>query len=294
MNNKMKAILVVSVLSVFIVANSIYIVDEREKALVFQFGRIVKSDIDPGLHFKLPFINNVRKFDARVQTMDQEEESYLTIEKKNLIVDAFVKWKVSDPAKFYVTVGGLISNARARLAQRVNDSLRQNFGRRTVKDVISGDRVTIMNTVRDAVNEEAVEIGVEVVDVRLKRVDLDPQVSDSVYSRMEAERERVANDFRAKGAETAEKIRADADRQAQIIQANAYRESEKIRGEGDAEATAIYATAFGKDREFYNLFRSLNAYRNTFNNKSDLLIIEPDSEFFKYFNQSESVQVQPQ
>ena len=293
MNNKAKVILIVFALFAFVLVNALYKVDEREKALVFQFGRIVESNVGPGLHLKIPFINNVLKFDARVQTMDQEEESYLTIEKKNLIVDAFVKWKVSDPAKYYVTVGGLTSNARARLAQRVNDSMRQNFGRRTVKDVISGDRVTIMNTVRDAVNEEAVEICVEVVDVRLKRVDLDPQVSDSVYSRMEAERERVANDFRAKGAETAERIRADADRQAQIIQATAYKEAEQIRGEGDATATAIYADAFGKDREFYNLFRSLNAYKTTFSSKSDLMIIEPDSEFFKYFNQSEAKQAQP-
>ncbi len=288
MGTKAKAILIVLALIVLVIAGSIFRVDEREKALVFQFGRIVQSNVEPGLNFKIPFINNVRFFDGRVQTMDQEEESYLTIEKKNLIVDAFVKWRVSNPAKYYVTVGGLISNASARLAQRVNDSLRQEFGRRTVKDVISGDRVTIMNTVRDAVNEEAIEIGVEVVDVRLKRVDLDPQVSDSVYSRMEAERERVANDFRAKGAETAEKIRADADRQREIILADAYKQAEQIRGEGDAQATAIYAAAFGKDREFYNLFRSLNAYKNTFNDKSDLMIVEPDSEFFKYFNQSKA------
>jgi len=286
MNTKVKILLAVLAIIVLVIAGSLFKVDQREKALVFQFGRIVNSNVEPGLNFKIPFINNVRYFDARIQTMDQEEESYLTIEKKNLIVDAFIKWRVDDPAKFYVTVGGLNSNARARLAQRVNDSLRQEFGRRTVKDVISGDRVKIMNTVRDSVNEEAVEIGVEVVDVRLKRVDLDPQVSESVYSRMEAERERVANDFRAKGAETAEKIRADADKQAQIIQADAYKEAETIRGEGDALATTIYAKAFGQDREFYNLFRSLNAYENTFSNKSDLMIIEPDSEFFKYFKQS--------
>jgi len=290
MNTKFKAVLILLALVVLVIASSIFRVDEREKALVFQFGRIVQSNVEPGLNFKIPFINNVRYFDGRIQTMDQEEESYLTIEKKNLIVDAFVKWRVSDPAKYYVTVGGLTSNASARLAQRVNDSLRQEFGRRTVKDVISGDRVTIMNTVRDAVNDEAIEIGVEVVDVRLKRVDLDPQVSESVYSRMEAERERVANDFRAKGAETAERIRADADKQREIILADAYKEAEQIRGEGDAEATAIYASAFGQDREFYNLFRSLNAYKNTFKDKSDLMIVEPDSEFFKYFNQSKAGQ----
>ncbi len=288
MNTKAKAILIVLALIALVIAGSIFRVDEREKALVFQFGRIVQDNVEPGLNFKIPFINNVRYFDGRVQTMDQEEESYLTIEKKNLIVDAFVKWRVNDPAKYYVTVGGLTSNASARLAQRVNDSLRQEFGRRTVKDVISGDRVTIMNTVRDAVNDEAIEIGVQVVDVRLKRVDLDPQVSDSVYSRMEAERERVANDFRAKGAETAERIRADADKQREIILADAYKEAEQIRGEGDATATAVYADAFGQDREFYNLFRSLNAYKNTFSDKSDLMIVEPDSEFFKYFKQSKA------
>ena len=260
-----------------------YFVDEREKAIIFQFGRIVESRDEPGLHIKKPFINSVQFYDARIQTMDADPELYLTGEKKNLVVDSFAKWRIRDVAKYYVTVSGLASNARARLAQRVNDSLRQEFGKRAVKEVISGDRAEIMELVRRDVDSEASEFGVEVVDVRLKRVDLDPEVSERVYSRMEAERARVAKELRAQGAEAAEKIRADADRQREITVANAYREAEKIRGEGDATATLTYATAFGKDAEFYKLYRSLNAYRSTFQSKQDLFILEPTSEFFKYF-----------
>ena len=266
-----------------LVFETLYFVDEREKAIIFQFGRIVESRDEPGLHIKKPFINSVQFYDARIQTMDADPELYLTGEKKNLVVDSFAKWRIRDVAKYYVTVGGLASNARARLAQRVNDSLRQEFGKRAVKEVISGDRAEIMELVRRAVDSEASEFGVEVVDVRLKRVDLDPEVSERVYSRMEAERARVAKELRAKGAEAAERIRADADRQREITVANAYRQAEKTRGEGDATATLTYATAFGKDAEFYKLYRSLNAYRNTFQSKEDLLILEPSSEFFKYF-----------
>ncbi len=262
---------------------TVYFVDEREKAIVFQFGRIVRSHDNPGLHFKKPFINSVQFFDARIQTMDADPELYLTGEKKNLVVDSFAKWRIRDVAKYYVTVGGLPSNVRARLAQRVNDSLRQEFGKRAVQDVISGDRAKIMELVRRGVDEEAGEFGVEVVDVRLKRVDLDPEVSERVYSRMEAERARVAKELRAKGAEAAERIRADADRQREITLANAYRDAQEIRGEGDATATLTYATAFGRDPGFYKLYRSLNAYQTTFANQDDLLILEPNSEFFEYF-----------
>ena len=262
---------------------TVYYVDEREKAIVFQFGRIVRSHDAPGIHFKKPFINSVQFFDARIQTMDADPELYLTGEKKNLVVDSFAKWRIRDVAKYYVTVSGLQSNVRARLAQRVNDSLRQEFGKRTVQDVISGDRAKIMELVRRAVDDEAGEFGVEVVDVRLKRVDLDPEVSERVYSRMEAERARVAKELRAKGAEAAERIRADADRQREITIANAYRDAQEIRGEGDATATLTYATAFGRNSEFYTLYRSLNAYQNTFSTQNDLLILEPNSEFFKYF-----------
>jgi len=274
---------VVAVIVGVLVYESVYFVDEREKAIVFQFGRIVNSHDAPGLHFKKPFINSVQFFDARIQTMDADPELYLTGEKKNLVVDSFAKWRIRDVAKYYVTVSGLQSNVRARLAQRVNDSLRQEFGKRAVQEVISGDRAEIMELVRRSVDREAAEFGVEVVDVRLKRVDLDPEVSERVYSRMEAERARVAKELRAKGAEAAEKIRADADRQREITIANAYREAEQIRGEGDAIATLTYADAFGQDSEFYRLYRSLNAYRTTFQSKDDLLILEPTSEFFQYF-----------
>ena len=275
-------VIVVGVLAV----ETVYYVDEREKAIVFQFGRIVRSHDAPGVHFKKPFINSVQFFDARIQTMDADPELYLTGEKKNLVVDSFAKWRIRDVAKYYVTVSGLQANVRARLAQRVNDSLRQEFGKRTVQDVISGDRAEIMELVRRAVDDEAGEFGVEVVDVRLKRVDLDPEVSERVYSRMEAERARVAKELRAKGAEAAERIRADADRQREITLANAYRDAQEIRGEGDATATLTYASAFGRNAEFYTLYRSLNAYQNTFSTQNDLLILEPNSEFFKYFKGS--------
>ncbi len=289
--------LIISVLVVIagvLLYETIYFVDERERAIVFQFGRIVESRDQPGLHIKKPFINSVQFFDARIQTMDADPELYLTGEKKNLVVDSFAKWRIRDVAKYYVTVGGLQSNVRARLAQRVNDSLRQEFGKRQVKEVISGDRAEIMELVRRSVDREASEFGVEVVDVRLKRVDLDPEVSERVYSRMEAERARVAKELRAKGAEAAEKIRADADRQREITVANAYREAEQIRGEGDATATERYAEAFGRDAEFYRLYRSLNAYRNTFQSKDDLLILEPSSEFFKYFKGNIELMALPQ
>ncbi len=274
---------VVAIIAGVLIYETVYFVDEREKAIVFQFGRIVQSHDKPGIHFKKPFFNSVQFFDARIQTMDADPELYLTGEKKNLVVDSFAKWRILDVAKYYVTVSGLQSNVRARLAQRVNDSLRQEFGKRAVKEVISGDRAEIMELVRLDVDKEASEFGVEVMDVRLKRVDLDPEVSERVYSRMEAERSRVAKELRAQGAEAAEIIRADADRQREITIANAYRQAEEIRGEGDATATMTYASAFGRDPEFYRLYRSLNAYRTTFHSKEDLLILEPNSEFFQYF-----------
>ena len=271
---------------IFVGFGAVYRVDMRQKAIVFQFGEIVRSDDAPGLHFKVPFINNVQKFDARIQTMDAAPESYLTKEKKNLVVDSFVKWRISNAADFYTTLGGLKANAENRLAQRVNDALRQEFGKRSVQQVISGDRVTIMDVVRDTTDQETKALGVEVVDVRLKRVDLDTTISIGVYQRMEAERSRVAKDLRARGAEAGEKIRADADRQRAIILAEARRQAQQTKGEGDAKATAIYADAFNRDSEFYRMYRSLNAYRATFNSPDNLLVIEPKSEFFRYFNQA--------
>lgn len=281
-----KAILgLVLVVAVVILASaSLYTVDEREKAIVFRFGEIIRSDDPPGLHWKYPFINNVRKFDARIQTMDFNPQEYLTDEKKNLVVDSFVKWRVDDVHQYFVTVSGNITAAQRRLSQRVNNSLREEFGKRNVQEVISGDRNEIMTRVQKATDEQARAIGVEIVDVRLKRVDLVEEVSEQVYRRMEAERSRVAKELRAKGAEEAEKIRSNADRQRRVIVANAKRDGQRLRGQGDAEATRIYADAFGRDNEFYDLYRSLNAYENTFRSKDDLLVLEPDSQFFKYFN----------
>jgi membrane protease subunit HflC len=229
----------------------------------------------------------VHVYDARIQTMDAEPELYLTVEKKNLVVDSFVKWRISDVSRYYVTVGGLASNARSRLAQLVNDGLRTEFGKRTVKEVVSGERAVIMDILRENTNKEADEYGIEVVDVRLQRVDLVPEISQSVYNRMEAERARVAKERRAQGAEAAEKIRAEAERQRDIILAEAYRDAQRVRGEGDATATGVYADAYGQDAEFYSLYRSLLAYKEAFKENRDFLVLEPDSDFFKYFTKPE-------
>jgi membrane protease subunit HflC len=280
---------ILAVIVVAIGSSTVYYVDEREKAIVFQFGEIVRSNDEPGIHFKAPLINNVKFFDSRVQTMDSDPELYLTREKKNLVVDSFVKWRITNAADYYTRLGGLVSNARNRLAQRVNDALRSEFGNRSVQQVISGDRVEIMDVVRQLTNEETASLGIEVLDVRLKRVDLDPDISERVYQRMEAERSRVAKDLRARGAEAAERIRADADRDRAIILAEARQAAQEVKGQGDAKATSIYADAFTRDREFYRMYRSLNAYRNTFATPDNLLVIEPDSEFFRYFNQASPV-----
>jgi membrane protease subunit HflC len=292
MKGKNLFIVVLIVLAVTVITSSIYYVDEREKVIVFQFGEIVRSNDKPGIHFKAPFINNVKKFDSRIQTMDADPESYLTKEKKNLIVDSFVKWRVQDAFKYYTTLGGLPSNARNRLSQRVNDALRSEFGKRNVQQVISGDRVEIMTTVRESIDIEMSGLGIEIIDVRLKRVDLDASISERVYQRMEAERSMVAKQLRARGAEAAEKIRAVADRQRQVILANANKDAEEVRGFGDATATKIYADAFNQNREFYLLYRSLNAYRATFNSPSNLLVIEPTSKFFRYFNDPTPSEIQ--
>ncbi len=286
-----KAIIALILVAVVAVVGlmSVFVVDERERAIVFRFGQIVAFDPqegNPGIRFKKPFINNVRKFDSRIQTMDAEPQLFLTVEKKNLVVDAFVKWRINDVYLYFTKLQGNKSNTRNRLSQRVNDALREEFGKRSVQNVISGDRVEIMDLVRDSVNSEMEGLGVEVVDVRLKRVDLDPEVSERVYSRMEAERSRVAKELRAEGSELAEQIRADADKQREIIVAEAFKDAEQIRGEGDAAATNIYAEAFGRDRDFYQFYRSLSAYSNTFADPSNLLVVEPDSEFFRFFKES--------
>ncbi len=279
---------VLGAIGIALVAASTFYVDEREKAIVFKFGEIVNSSLKPGLHFKVPFINNVQFFDARVQTLDADPELYLTGEKKNLVVDSFVKWRVRDVHQYYTRLQGRKANARSRLSQRVNDNLRKEFGQRTVQEVISGDRRKIMDVVRIRMDEDAASLGIEIIDVRLKRVDLDPAISERVYDRMNAERSRVAKELRAQGEEEAEKIRANADRKSQILLADADRDAEKVRGEGDAVSTDTYARSFGKDPEFYNLYRSLNAYEKVFDDKDNLLILDPSSDFFRYFKQSKS------
>lgn len=282
MSSKLPALAIVLFILALIASGVFYTVDEREKALVFKFGEIIRADDKPGLRIKMPFINSVRYFDARVQTMDSDPEQYITNEKKGLVVDSFVKWRIIDPTRYFVTVSGSAVNASKRLRQLTNDGLRTEFGKRTVTDVISGDRNLIMKIVQESTNRDAEKFGIEVIDVRLKRVDLVPEISQSVFDRMEAERGRVAKDLRARGAEAAERLRANADRESQVIVAEAEREAQIKRGEGDAEATRIYADAYTQDSEFFSFYRSLTAYQNTFRNDEAMMVIEPDSDFFKY------------
>lgn len=262
---------------------SVFVVSERELAAKFRLGEFIESQYEPGLHFKYPFINNVRKFDARVLTLDMKPERYLTLEKKNVIVDAFVKWRIENVPAFYTTTGGDETRAEQRLSQIIKEGLRNQFGKRTIQEAISGERAEIMTVITQQFAQQAEKFGVKVVDVRIKRVELPTEVSESVYRRMEAERARVAKELRAQGAEAAERIRADADRQRTVILAEASRDAERTRGEGDGRAAEIYAQAFGKNEQFYKLYRSLGAYQNIFGTKDDVLVIDPESEFFRYF-----------
>ena len=265
---------------------SVFTVDERQRVLLFKFGEIVGSDFTPGLHFKIPLINNVKKFDNRILTIDQKPERFLTLEKKDLIVDSYVKWRIEDIVTYYKTTQGDELTAGRLLFENVNNGLRDEFGKRTIQEVIAGDRLEITGIMINQASEKAKSLGIEVVDVRVKRIDYPTRVSESVYKRMRAERERVARDFRSKGKETSERIRADADRQSSVLLAEAYRDSEVVRGEGDAIATEIYAKEFGKDRDFYKFYRSLNAYANNFSSSADVILLRPDSEYFKYFKSS--------
>ncbi len=270
-----------------VLAMSMFTVDQRRFAIVFQLGEIKDVITVPGLNFKWPLIQNVRTFDKRILTYDAPEpERFITSEKKPVLVDAFVKWRIIDVRQYYISVQGDEARASTRLAQTVNGGLRDEFSKRSVHDVVSGEREKIMEAVRTKADADARAIGVQIVDVRLKRVDLVQEVSESVYRRMETERKRVANELRSKGAAEAEKIKADADRQREIIIAEAYRDAQRLKGEGDAKATAIYAGAFGQNPEFYAFYRSLEAYRSSFRSKGDVLVIEPNSEFFKYLKSS--------
>jgi membrane protease subunit HflC len=277
------AVLIAVVVLLIVASMTLFVVDQREKAIVFRLGEVVSIKSEPGLYWKLPLVEDIRFFDIRIHTVVADEpERFLTSEKKNVLVDSFVKWRISDVKQYYVSVGGDLRRANDRLSKTVNDSLRAEFGKRTVHQVISGERDEIIELMREKVDEDAQKIGVKVLDVRLKRVDLTKEISDAVYRRMEAERKRVANELRSTGFADAEKIRADADRDREIIIANAYGDAQRVKGDGDAQAAALYARSFKGDPEFYAYYRSLEAYRESFRSKSDLLILEPGSDFFKY------------
>lgn len=285
MSGRQMTLLIGLVVLVGIASNAIYVVNERERAVLLQFGEVVDADIEPGLHFKMPIVNDVRRFDARLITLDSSPQRYLTAEKKALIVDSFVKWRVQDAGKFYTATGGDEFTANSLLASRVDNGLRNKFGERTVYEVVSGERDALMTEITKELDDIALsELGIHVTDVRVKGIDLPPEVSSSVYSRMSTEREREARDHRSRGRELAEGIEADADRQQTVIEANAFREAEQIRGEGDAIAAEIYANAFNQDPEFYAFHRSISAYRSSFSGKEDLLVIDPASDFFRYLN----------
>jgi len=277
------AVAIVVGIGLFIASASLFIVSETELAIKFRFGEIVKSDYEPGWHVKVPLVNNVRKYDRRILTLDARPARYLTKEKKNVLVDFFVKWRINDVEKFYKSMNGSVATARTRIYTIVNDGLRSEMSSRTVKEVISGERSVLMDKTKDIGNKGVKNFGIEVVDVRVKRMDYEQSISESIYRRMVAERTRVAKEFRSKGAEAAERIKADADRQRTVLLAESYRTAQKTRGDGDAQAAATYAEAYNQDPNFYSFYRSLDAYRTSFTSDSDLLVIQPDSEFFKYF-----------
>ncbi len=281
------SILVGAVVVLIALSLSMFVVDQRQTAIVLQLGEMVEVKTAPGLYFKMPLVQNVRYFDSRILTMDSvEPERFITAEKKNVMVDSFVKWRIADVKQYYISVGGDEVRARTRLMQTVNSSMREEFGKRTINEVVSGERDKIMEVLRNKADFDARKIGVEVLDVRLKRVDFPLEISESVYRRMDAERKRVANELRATGNADSEKIRADADRQREVILANAYRDAQKIKGEGDGKAASIYAAAFGRNAEFYAFYRSMEAYKQSFKSKSDVMVIDPSSAFFKYLKGS--------
>lgn len=279
---KLLALLGIVLLVGVTVNSTVYTVDERQKVIIARFGQVLRYDDKPGIHLKSPFLDDARYFDSRILTLDAEPQPFLTMEKKYVVVDSFLKWRINDALKYYLTVGGQEFDARRRLEQVVNSGLRDEFGKRTVANVISTDRQKIMELLTVNTDREARKFGIEVLDVRIQRVDLPDEVSQSVYQRMKAERSRIANELRAQGAEAAEKIRADAERKREVLLADAYRQAEKIRGEGDAKATSVYAGAYSRAPEFYSFYRSLSAYRESFKKKEDIMIVDPSADFFRY------------
>ena len=286
MNRTFSAVLIGLLALVILASMTLFTVDQRQHAIVFRLGEPVNVIRAPGLYAKVPLFDNVRFFDTRILTLDSEEpERFITQEKKNVLVDSFVKFRIVDVLQYYISVGGDETRAKIRLSQAVNDSLRAEFGKRTIHEVVSGQRDQIMDLMRKKADADARTIGVEVLDVRLKRVDLPGEVSEAVYRRMEAERKRVANQLRSEGFAKSEEIRADADRQREIIIAEAYGKAQQVKGEGDARASATYAKAFGQNPEFFTFYRSMEAYRQSFKNRGDVMVLDPSSEFFKYLKE---------
>ena len=283
MSNRSVIALVIGVVVAVVLWNSFYIVSQTERAVLLRFGRVVEANVQPGLHMKVPYMNQVRRFDARLMTLDAPTQRFLTLEKKAVMVDAYAKWRVKDADRFYTSTAGMKATADERLARRLESGLRDQFGKRTLHEVVSGERDALMADITASLNRMAdQELGIEVVDVRVKAIDLPKEVNRSVFERMSTEREREAREHRAKGNELAEGIRADADRQRRVLLAEAYRESEEVRGDGDAQAAAIYAKAYSQDPEFYAFYRSLQAYKEGFSSKGDVLVLDPSSEFFRY------------
>lgn len=288
MGSKSFSIIITLIFAFFILSSSIFVVDVREHAIQLRTGKVQNSIFEPGLYFKIPLVDKVIKFDKRIFTIDAQPEKFLTSEKEYLLVDYFVKWKIVEPLAFYTSVGGDMGVVSHRMARIINDGLRDEFSTRTIQEVIASERSELMSIMVQKAKDETKLFGVEIVDVRVKRIDLTKNVSDSVFARMRAERARIAKELRSEGEEEAEKIRADADRQRTVILADAYKQAQTIRGEGDAKASKVYARAFNRDPEFYSFYRSLNAYRRTFGSGNDVLVLQPDSEFFKYFMQQKS------
>lgn len=287
MNNKVFGIIIGALIVFFVASNTLFIVKETERGVMLKFGKVVNADIPPGLHVKIPMVNEVRKFDSRVLTLDVRPQRFLTVEKKGMIVDSYAKWRIKDVSTYYTATNGEEATAVRNMDQRINEGLRNAFGEHSLQEVISGERDQLMVTLTENLNKLTLErYGIELIDVRIKRIDLPEQVSESVFNRMNTEREREAREHRSKGKEQAEVIRADADRQRTILEAEAYRDAEHLRGEGDAKAAAIYSAAYTQDPEFYRFVRSLTAYRASFKDKSDVMLVDPESDFFRYLKDS--------
>ena len=286
---KLSRVLVSIIVLLILLSLSTFTVDQREFALVFRLGEIVSVKKEPGLYFKTPIVENVKFFDKRILTYESEQpDRFITSEKKNVLVDSYIKWRIIDPSKYYVSVNGDERQAERRITQTVNDGLRAEFGKRTIQEVVSGQRSEIMGILQERADSESRLIGVEILDVRLRRVDLPEEVSQSVYQRMNAERKSVANELRSQGFADSEKIRAVAEKERDIIITEAYKDAQKIKGEGDASASRIYAEAFSKNQDFYDFFRSLEAYRKSFKGKDDILVLDPNSDFFKFLKSPDS------